>query len=154
MVERFNGHISEVVKQTRFALRAELVAILNNYMLIYNHHIPQRSLGHISPTEVLKSCKTINPNCSLNMFTNMRNLTRQFGFMRVRYRGLKKNTLQLKPLFALSNLWMVRHKLMGALSMSAAAACKVAPKQGNSPQSAPNGVNRLRFQLQMGLGCA
>jgi len=25
-----------------------------------------------------------------------------------------KNTLQIKTLFALSNLWMVRHKLMGA----------------------------------------
>jgi len=32
---------------------------------------------------------------------------------RVRYRGLKKNTAQLFTLFALSNLWMVRKKLMG-----------------------------------------
>lgn len=39
---------------------------------------------------------------------------RQFGFGRVRYRGLKKNTLQLKTLFALFNLWMVRGKLTGA----------------------------------------
>ncbi len=38
----------------------------------------------------------------------------QFGFKQVRYRGLMKNTLQIKTLFALSNLWMVRHKLMGA----------------------------------------
>jgi IS5 family transposase len=37
----------------------------------------------------------------------------QFGFTKVRYRGLKKNTLQIKTLFALSNLWMVRHKLLG-----------------------------------------
>ena len=28
--------------------------------------------------------------------------------------GLKKNTLQLKTLFALSNLWMVRHQLLEA----------------------------------------
>ena len=41
-------------------------------------------------------------------------IKRQFGFAKVRYRGLKKNTLQLKTLFALSNLWMVRHKLMEA----------------------------------------
>jgi IS5 family transposase len=41
-------------------------------------------------------------------------IKRQFGYVKVRYRGLKKNTLQLKTLFALSNLWMVRHKLMGA----------------------------------------
>lgn len=38
---------------------------------------------------------------------------RQFGFLKVRYRGLKKNTAQLFTLFALSNLWMVRSKLMG-----------------------------------------
>ena len=37
---------------------------------------------------------------------------RQFGCMLVRYRELKKNTLQLKTLFALPNLWMVRHTLV------------------------------------------
>lgn len=41
-------------------------------------------------------------------------IKRQFGMVKVRYRGLKKNTAQLYTLFALSNLWMVRGKLMGA----------------------------------------
>jgi IS5 family transposase len=41
-------------------------------------------------------------------------IKRQFGHVKVRYRGLKKNTAQLFTLFALSNLWMVRHKLMEA----------------------------------------
>ena len=41
-------------------------------------------------------------------------IKRQFGHTKVRYRGLKKNTAQLVTLFALSNLWMVRHKWMGA----------------------------------------
>jgi len=41
-------------------------------------------------------------------------IKRQFGFVKVRYRGLKKNTAQLVMLFALSNLWMVRGKLMEA----------------------------------------
>ena len=36
----------------------------------------------------------------------------QFGHVKVRYRGLKKNTAQLNTLFALSNLWMVRRSLM------------------------------------------
>jgi IS5 family transposase len=39
-------------------------------------------------------------------------IKRQFGYVKVRYRGLKKNTAQLTTLFALSNLWMVRGKLM------------------------------------------
>jgi IS5 family transposase len=41
-------------------------------------------------------------------------IKRQFGYVKVRYRGLKKNTAQLVTLFALSNLWMVRAKLMEA----------------------------------------
>ena len=40
-------------------------------------------------------------------------IKRQFGFIKVRYRGLKKNTAQLVTLFALSNLWMARGKLLG-----------------------------------------
>jgi transposase, IS5 family len=36
---------------------------------------------------------------------------RQFGHVKVRYRGLKKNTAQLVTLFALSNLWMARRAL-------------------------------------------
>ena len=41
-------------------------------------------------------------------------IKRQFGHVKVRYRGLNKNTAQLFTLFALSNLWMARHKLMQA----------------------------------------
>ena len=36
----------------------------------------------------------------------------QFGFTKVRYKGLAKKTAQLVTLFALSNLWMVRRHLM------------------------------------------
>lgn len=36
----------------------------------------------------------------------------QFGYRKVRYRGLAKNTAQLHTLFALSNLWMARRKLL------------------------------------------
>lgn len=39
-------------------------------------------------------------------------IKRQFGYTKVRYRGLKKNTAQLMTLFALSNLWMARHRLL------------------------------------------
>ena len=36
----------------------------------------------------------------------------QCGHVKVRYRGLMKNTQQLFTLFALSNLWMVRNRLL------------------------------------------
>ena len=39
-------------------------------------------------------------------------IKRQFGHVKVRYRGLAKNTAQLKTLFALSNLWQARKKLL------------------------------------------
>ncbi|OLK84578.1 transposase, partial [Xanthomonas oryzae] len=41
-------------------------------------------------------------------------IKRQFGYTKVRYRGLAKNTAQVQTLFALSNLWMVRRHLLPA----------------------------------------
>ena len=39
-------------------------------------------------------------------------LKQQFGFAKVRYRGLEKNTAQVVTLFALANLWIARRKLL------------------------------------------
>lgn len=38
---------------------------------------------------------------------------RQFSYVKRRFSGLRKNTAQLTTLFALSNLWIVRKRLMG-----------------------------------------
>lgn len=43
-------------------------------------------------------------------------IKRQFGYTKVRYRGLAKNTAQLVTLFALSNLWMARRQLLAAVT--------------------------------------
>lgn len=40
---------------------------------------------------------------------------RQFGYVKVRYRGLKKNAGQIVTLFALANLWLVRKRLLPLL---------------------------------------
>ena len=61
MVERFNGRISEVVSQTRFASAAELEATLDNYLKTYNHLIPQRALNHLSPVQALKDWREKRP---------------------------------------------------------------------------------------------
>ena len=42
-------------------------------------------------------------------------IKRQFGYTKVRYRGLAKNTAQVLTLFALSNLWMNRKQLLPAM---------------------------------------
>ena len=39
-------------------------------------------------------------------------IKRQFGYTKVRFRGLVKNTAQMVTLFALSNLWMARRHLL------------------------------------------
>jgi IS5 family transposase len=39
----------------------------------------------------------------------------QFGHRKTRYRGLAKNTSQLLVMFALSNLWMVRKRMITGL---------------------------------------
>lgn len=38
----------------------------------------------------------------------------QFGYTKVRYRGLAKNAAQVMTLFALSNLWMARKRILAA----------------------------------------
>jgi transposase, IS5 family len=43
-----------------------------------------------------------------------RNIKRQFGYTKTRYRGLMKNTAQITTLFALGNLWMTRKALRKA----------------------------------------
>ena len=39
-------------------------------------------------------------------------IKRQFGYVKVRYKGVVKNTAQVKTLLALSNLWMARKHLL------------------------------------------
>lgn len=64
--------------------------------------------------ELIDKIEKLKANIRAKVEHPFRDIKRQFGFVNVRYRGLKKNTLQLKTLFALSNLWMARHRLMAA----------------------------------------
>jgi IS5 family transposase len=42
-------------------------------------------------------------------------IKQQFGFQKTRYRGLAKNDAQLNTLFALSNLWMARRRMLSSM---------------------------------------
>jgi IS5 family transposase len=44
-------------------------------------------------------------------------IKRQFGLVKVRFRGLAKNTAHVVTLFALSNLWMARKQLMATAAV-------------------------------------
>ena len=54
MIERFNGRVAEVLKTTSFASARHLETTLQKYLHLYNHHIPQKNLGHVTPVAKLK----------------------------------------------------------------------------------------------------
>lgn len=56
--------------------------------------------------------QTINARIRAKVEHPFRVIKQQFGFAKVRYKGLAKNTGQIVTLFALANLWMARKKLM------------------------------------------
>lgn len=54
----------------------------------------------------------IKPGIRVKVEHPFRVIKRQFGHVKVRCRGLVKNTAQLHMLFALSNLWMAQRQWM------------------------------------------
>jgi IS5 family transposase len=68
----------------------------------------------IEPDFVAERVEKMKASIRARVEHPFRVIKRQFGFTKVRYRGLAKNTAQLVTLFALSNLWMARRQLMGA----------------------------------------
>ena len=53
--------------------------------------------------------------CAARVEHPLRVIKQQFGYAKVRYRGLEKNTARLTMLFALGNLWMARKRIMALL---------------------------------------
>ncbi len=74
MVERFNGRVSDIVKQTRFGSATELESTLRNYVKIYNHNIPQRALKHHTPIQALKDWQEKRPNLFVKRVYNQTGL--------------------------------------------------------------------------------
>lgn len=55
MVEHFNSRTEDILCQTRFKSANHLKDSLLKYRQFYNHHIAQKSLGHVTPAEALKN---------------------------------------------------------------------------------------------------
>jgi transposase, IS5 family len=68
----------------------------------------------IEPDFVAERVEKMKASIRAKVEHPFRVIKRQFGFTKVRYRGLAKNTAQIVTLFALSNLWMARRHLIGA----------------------------------------
>jgi transposase, IS5 family len=59
-----------------------------------------------------KELETLKAKFRARVEHPFRVVKRQFGFQKVRFKGLAKNTAQIVTLFALSNLWMARRRLL------------------------------------------
>jgi IS5 family transposase len=64
--------------------------------------------------ELLDKAEKLKAGVRAKVEHPFRVIKRQFGYIKTRYRGLKKNAAQIATLFALSNLWMARRDLAGA----------------------------------------
>lgn len=71
MVERFNGRISEVLATRRFRSGEHLEETLTRYVATYNHHVPQRALGHLSPVEALQKWHQKRPELFVSDLNNL-----------------------------------------------------------------------------------
>ena len=74
MVERFNGRIAEILRSERFYSSADLKQTLENYQWAYNHQIPQRALGHVSPIQALKEWQKKRPDLFVKRVYNVAGL--------------------------------------------------------------------------------
>ena len=75
----------------------------------------RRQLDKADPIErIAEELEHIKARIRAKVEHPFRVIKRQFGHVKVRYRGLAKNTAQLHTLFALANLWMARRRLQEA----------------------------------------
>ncbi len=72
----------------------------------------RRALPDTAWGRMLNQAERLKASIRAKVEHPFRVVKRQFGHVKVRYRGLKKNTAQLMTLFALSNLWMARRHLL------------------------------------------
>jgi IS5 family transposase len=71
----------------------------------------RRALADTGWAALLEQAEKLKASVRAKVEHPFRVIKRQFGHVKVRYRGLAKNMAQLVTLFALSNLWMVRKRI-------------------------------------------
>ena len=97
----------------RFRHRLEKHKLAEQILATVNDILIERGLLLNEADALLDQAEKLKASIRAKVEHPFRVIKRQFGFVKVRYREWKKNTAQIVTLFALSNLWMVRSKLMG-----------------------------------------
>jgi len=72
----------------------------------------RRALGNSAHDRTLERIEKLKAQVRARGEHAFRVVKRQFGYVKVRYRGLAKNTAQLHMLFALANIWMARRRML------------------------------------------
>jgi len=72
----------------------------------------RRALGTSVLGRILERLEQLKASVRSRVEHPFRMIKRQFGYTKVRYRGLAKNIAQLHMLFALANIWMARRRLL------------------------------------------
>ena len=104
-----SGHVSDNAEANRLLHGNESIAFGDaGYQGIEKR--PDAKADVILYVAMIDQAKKLKAGIRAKVEHPFRVIKRQFGFVKVRYRGLKKNTAQL---VTRSNLWMVRSKLMG-----------------------------------------
>lgn len=113
---------------------------------------PRRKLNpFIEPDFIAERVEKMKASIRAKVEHPFRELKRQFGFTKVRYRGLAKNTAQL---VTLSNLWMARRQLLEAQGRvrprrsECATSCLKPPRPATSELETTLRVPFLRFNVR------
>lgn len=72
----------------------------------------RRALGNSAYDRIRERIEKLKAQVRARGEHAFRVVKRQFGYVKVRYRGLAKNTAQLHMLFALANIWMARRRML------------------------------------------
>jgi len=112
----------EVIRElldTAYALSSQLAGLVRTSVQSSGNSSRQKSISTGDKRSALYNAKRKIEKAKARVRAKVehpfRVIKRQFGYTKVRFRGLAKNTAQLVTLFALSNLWMARrHLLAGA----------------------------------------
>ena len=70
MVERFNGRIADILRTHHFHSGEELEATILRYVWLYNHQLPQKALGHVSPIQAMIQWQRSHPELFNRRVTN------------------------------------------------------------------------------------
>lgn len=67
---RMEGALADILRTHHFHSGEELEATILRYVWLYNHQLPQKALGHVSPIQAMKQWQRSHPELFNRRVTN------------------------------------------------------------------------------------